>query len=106
MPLASAESRALADASSGVYRLKISSRFLLILLTFLYGAYLAQKSFYNIPFGYFFYNFTVAEQNCLALATGNADVAADLTKKFLKGEPLPASNIKLSETFYGTQSSK
>ena len=37
---------------------------------------------------------------------GNADVAADLTKKFLKGEPLPASNIKLSETFYGTQSSK
>ena len=37
---------------------------------------------------------------------GNAEAAADLTKKFLKGEPLPASNIKLSETFYGTQSSK
>ena len=37
---------------------------------------------------------------------GNADVAADLTAKFLAGEVLPESKLKLSETFYGTQSSK
>ena len=37
---------------------------------------------------------------------GNADVAADLTAKFLAGEILPESKLKLSETFYGTQSSK
>ena len=37
---------------------------------------------------------------------GNADVAADLTTRFLAGETLPESPLKLSETFYGTQSSK
>ena len=37
---------------------------------------------------------------------GNADVAADLTTRFLAGEVLPESPLKLSETFYGTQSSK
>ena len=32
---------------------------------------------------------------------GNVNEAADLCKRFLAGEPLPESPIKLSETFYG-----
>ena len=35
---------------------------------------------------------------------GSVEAAAELTEKFLKGESLPASKIKLSETFYGNQS--
>ena len=37
---------------------------------------------------------------------GCVETAAALTEKFLKGDPLPPGSIKLSETFYGTQSSK
>ena len=44
--------------------------------------------------------------NIYWVENGNADVAADLTAKFLAGEVLPESKLKLSETFYGTQSSK
>jgi hypothetical protein len=37
---------------------------------------------------------------------GCVETAADLTAKFLNGEKLPESPIKLSETFYGNQSSR
>ena len=37
---------------------------------------------------------------------GSVTAAADLVERFLNGENLPPSPIKLSETFYGTQSSK
>ena len=37
---------------------------------------------------------------------GSVTSAADLVERFLNGESLPPSPIRLSETFYGTQSSK
>ena len=37
---------------------------------------------------------------------GSVEAATKLTEKFLNGETLPESPIKLSETFYGNQSSK
>ena len=37
------------------------------------------------------------------IENGNVDEAAGLCRKFLAGETLPASAIKLSETFYGNQ---
>ena len=37
---------------------------------------------------------------------GSVTAAADLVERFLNGENLPPSPIRLSETFYGTQSSK
>ena len=37
---------------------------------------------------------------------GSVEAAAGLTEKFLKGESLPDSAIKLAETFYGNQTSK